>query len=108
MPDSVVDPWHPKISEHCAVTAGTLRHVDAVRDALADALEYRGRLPSDVLEIEGMSGKKYRFFINNLIARLGQGERASYLDVGSWKGSTFCSAICGNNAKALDSQSPAR
>lgn len=45
-------------------------------------------------DIEGMSGQRYRTFINELIASLG--ERARYLEIGSWKGSTLAAAIEGN------------
>jgi hypothetical protein len=48
--------------------------------------------------IEGMSGKKYRFFINTLIKTLGD---TSYLEVGSWAGSTLCSAVHGNKVRAV-------
>ncbi len=48
--------------------------------------------------INGMSGKKYRFFINSLIGLLGD---ASYLEVGAWAGSTLCSAIHGNKVRAV-------
>ena len=48
--------------------------------------------------IDGMSGKKYRYFINTLVGSL---EDARYLEVGSWMGSTLCSAIHGNKVKAV-------
>jgi len=43
--------------------------------------------------MEGMSGRKYRMFINNLIGSL---PNARYLEIGSWTGSTSCSALFGN------------
>jgi hypothetical protein len=48
--------------------------------------------------IIGMSGKKYRLFINSLIHVL---PNARYLEVGSWGGSTLCSAIHNNNVWAV-------
>jgi hypothetical protein len=48
--------------------------------------------------MHGMSGKKYRYMINNLV---GATPDARYLEIGSWKGSTACSAIYGNTCKAL-------
>ncbi len=48
--------------------------------------------------IDGMSGKKYRYFINTLVASL---DDPRYLEVGSWMGSTLCSAIHGNKVKAV-------
>lgn len=58
-----------------------------------DALALKHKLSSDVLTMEGMSGRKYRYFINNLIGGLNQ---PRYLEVGSWMGSTACAAIYGN------------
>lgn len=51
-----------------------------------------------IYSIDGMSGKKYRYFINTLIAAL---DDARYLEVGSWMGSTLCSAVHGNRVKAV-------
>jgi len=73
---------------------GLARHVN---DAFQSALAERSDLDPAVLDIEGMSGTKYRHFINNLIRAL-KGER--YLEVGSWAGSTLCSAINGNSVRA--------
>jgi hypothetical protein len=70
----------------------------AVKTALADALAGKGKLPPHVLEMEGMSGVKYRRFINNLVQNV---VNPRYLEVGSWAGSTLCSAIQGNDVTAL-------
>ena len=51
-----------------------------------------------IYSIDGMSGKKYRFFINNLVRTVAN---PRYLEVGSWAGSTLCSAINGNNVIAV-------
>ena len=51
-----------------------------------------------IYSIDGMSGKKYRYFINTLMASLGP---TRYLEVGSWMGSTLCSAIHGNKVTAV-------
>ena len=50
-----------------------------------------------ILEMNGMSGKKYRHFINNLIGKVND---PRYLEIGCWKGSTSCSAICNNDVVA--------
>lgn len=55
------------------------------------------KLPSWILEMDGMSGKKYRNFINNLVSKI---ENPRYLEIGCWKGSTSCSAIYGNEVVA--------
>ncbi len=48
--------------------------------------------------IPGMSGQRYRRFINHLIGAL---EHPSYLEVGLWAGSTLCSAIARNHVRAV-------
>lgn len=71
---------------------------DAVRGAMNDAINLQGKLSDFVLDIEGMSGRKFRYFINNLLGRI---YNPRYLEVGSWAGSTFCSAIYGNTLRAV-------
>ena len=50
-------------------------------------------LNPNILTMDGMSGKKFRTFINNLVK---QTPDARYLEIGSWYGSTACSAMNGN------------
>ena len=51
-----------------------------------------------MLDINGMSGRKYRIFINSLISQI---EDASYLEIGTWSGSTLCSAVNRNRVRAV-------
>lgn len=65
---------------------------------IEDCLENNtSKLPNWILEMDGMSGRKYRHFINNLVNSL---EDPRYLEIGCWKGSTSCSAIFGNEVKS--------
>ncbi|MCF8532028.1 MAG: hypothetical protein K9G48_03410 [Reyranella sp.] len=48
--------------------------------------------------MQGLSGRRYRAFINNLIDAL---PRPRYLEIGAWAGSTLCSAIFGNKVEAV-------
>jgi len=57
-------------------------------------LQEESKIPQWIIEMNGMSGKKYRHFINNLISQI---ENPRYLEIGCWKGSTSCSAIYNNN-----------
>lgn len=50
-----------------------------------------------IIKMEGMSGTKTRHFYNNLLSL----EDSRYLEIGTWKGSSVCSAMCGNKAKVL-------
>jgi hypothetical protein len=72
---------------------------DKVNAALKDAVAQTELKTKDSFySIRGMSGKKYRYFINTLIRSLSD---ARYLEIGSWMGSTLCSAIHGNKVKAV-------
>jgi hypothetical protein len=72
--------------------------------SIEKALALDHKLPDWISGMSGMSGKKYRYFVNNLIASLSD---ARYLEVGSWMGSTACSAAYGNklNITCIDNWS---
>jgi hypothetical protein len=72
--------------------------VESVRHALDLAIAGVTKLPPEVLAISGMSGRKYRYFINSLVEGL---PTSRYLEIGSWAGSTLCSAIFGNDVEAV-------
>lgn len=62
-------------------------------------------LRGGIYEIEGMSGRRYRQFINLLLRGI---DNPAYLEVGVWRGSTLCSAIYQNErvrAVAIDNWS---
>lgn len=61
---------------------------------LAEKLDHK--LTDFVMNMEGMSGRKYRTLINRLIENT---QDARYLEIGSWRGSTSCSAMDGNTVK---------
>lgn len=67
-----------------------------LRHALIRALALDTKLPGWIVNMEGMSGRKYRYLINNLIGSI---SNPRYLEVGSWQGSTACSAAYGNKLK---------
>lgn len=69
-----------------------------LRDSLMHALAIDTKVPDWIVKMPGMSGKKYRYLINFLIEKI---ENARYLEVGSWAGSTACSAMSGNIVTAL-------
>lgn len=51
------------------------------------------KLTQDVLDIHGITSNKVRCFLNNICNIDG----AKYLEIGVFRGATFCSAIYGNN-----------
>lgn len=69
---------------------------DLVPAALSKAIANESKLSDEIRSIEGMSGQKYRSFINNLISSLSD---ARYLEVGSWAGSTATAALYQNSVK---------
>jgi hypothetical protein len=75
----------------------TSKLADNIKSSFDRAIAADHKLPNNVLRMQGMSGIKYRMLINNLIASIGD---ARYLEVGSWSGSTACSAIYGNAVTA--------
>ena len=68
-----------------------------VEDSLSKADNYESGLTDETLDIEGMSGRKTRHFYNNLCAA----SDVRYLEIGTWKGSTFCAAMYNNNITCL-------
>lgn len=56
------------------------------------------KIPDWIRFMPGMSGRKYRYLINNLVSLI---KDARYLEIGSWTGSTVCSAIYGNKVKTV-------
>lgn len=81
-----------KFDSGCAHT-----YINAVKDSFDKALNYESKLPPWILNIHGMSGKKYRHFINNLVSLI---SNCRYLEIGSWKGSTLCSALFNNEVSS--------
>jgi hypothetical protein len=71
---------------------------DKVRVAFNSTMTGDNKVSAEILNLKGMSGRKYRIFINNLISVI---EDPRYLEVGAWMGSTLCSAIYKNKVRAL-------
>ena len=75
-----------------------------LKRAMEKSLALEHKLDDFVIQMPGMSGRKYRYFINNLIEMISEEPAhagARYLEVGSWKGSTACSAMYKNNVGIL-------
>lgn len=64
--------------------------------SMADQLDHK--LSYHVLNMMGMSGRKYRTLINRLVEITPD---ARYLEIGSWRGSTACSAMYANKLTAV-------
>lgn len=68
--------------------------INHVKSSLDIAEGDKTVLSRDVLLMEGMTGLRTRMFYNAICAPYGGGVR--YLEVGTWKGSSFISAMYGN------------
>lgn len=84
------------------ITQGGTGEKTVLTEALAQAIELgkqrKSKLQKEVIAMIGMSGQMYRHFVNNLIELMPD---ARYLEIGSWAGSTMCSAINGNAVTAF-------
>jgi hypothetical protein len=68
-----------------------------VEMAFKNASLDKSKLTDEILNMDGMSGKMTRHFYNNLLDR----DDVRYLEIGTWKGSSVCSAMCGNKANVV-------
>ena len=66
--------------------------------ALFKSLAMDTKISDEIKFMSGMSGRKYRYLINNLVSLI---NNPRYLEIGSWAGSTACSALYGNEVKAV-------
>ena len=67
------------------------QHIDL---CLQNAEAGQSKINSDILAMDGMTGTKTRHFYNNLLNTVD----ARYLEIGTWKGSSVCSAMNSNTA----------
>jgi hypothetical protein len=74
-----------------------------VTESIEKAEKLESKLTGDVLKLPGYSGLKVKHFLNNLLTE----RKLNYLEVGVFRGSTFCSALYNNtqNAYAIDNWS---
>jgi hypothetical protein len=73
------------------------KYRSAVRSAFEKAENNLSKITPEIIRMEGMSGTKTRHFYNNLLSM----DDARYLEIGTWKGSSVCSAMCGNSASVV-------
>ncbi len=69
-------------------------HID---DSITKANKLESKITDDILNIDGMTGKKTRHFYNNILNM----DDARYFEIGTWKGSSVCSAMFGNKAEII-------
>ena len=67
-----------------------------IKLSFEESLSQKKIINNFVSEMKGLSGRKYRSLINSLISKI---KNPSYLEIGSWLGSTTCSAALNNDLK---------
>jgi hypothetical protein len=72
-------------------------YIDHVTKSMKDATLKISKITPDILNMEGMSGMLTRHFYNNIMSM----DDARYLEIGTWKGSSVCSAMCNNKATVV-------
>ncbi|RPJ56242.1 MAG: hypothetical protein EHM12_10620 [Dehalococcoidia bacterium] len=77
-----------------------LKQIEIVREAIMMAESGKSKLTKEILSLEGWSSDLNRHFLNNILELRGKG--CNYLETGTWKGSTFISAMYKNsNVKGI-------
>jgi hypothetical protein len=66
-------------------------------NAFENAENNKSKITNEIISMDGMTGTKTRHFYNNLL----NFNDARYLEVGTWKGSSVCSAMCDNSALVI-------
>jgi hypothetical protein len=70
---------------------------ELIENSLKNAENNISKINDEIIKMQGMSGTKTRHFYNNLLNI----EDARFLEIGTWKGSSVCSAMYGNKAKVI-------
>jgi 4-hydroxyphenylpyruvate dioxygenase-like putative hemolysin len=71
--------------------------IDHLKMCFENAQLDKSKCSVEILKLDGMSGRRTRHFYNNLLTL----PDARYLEIGTWKGSSVCSAMFENNANVV-------
>lgn len=72
-------------------------YTEHVKKSMVNARHDVSRITPEILSMSGMSGSKTRHFYNNIMSM----KDARYLEIGTYKGSSVCSAMCNNTADVI-------
>jgi predicted O-methyltransferase YrrM len=72
-------------------------YIDHVENSILKAEQHQSKLHQGILAIQGMSGSKTRHLYNNICSLTRPKHKTKYLEVGTWMGSSFVSAVYGND-----------
>lgn len=73
------------------------KYIQQIEQSVTAAEQYSSKIDKGVFTIEGFTGQKTLHFYNNLLGM----DDVRYLEIGSWRGSSTCAALCGNAATAV-------
>ena len=74
-----------------------INYIEHVKQSFVNSDYDISQINEEILHIEGMTGLKTRHLYNNILDM----KDARYLEIGTWKGSSVCSAMIGNNATVV-------
>lgn len=73
------------------------KYIDHINLSFTNAENNISKICNEIITMEGMTGTKTRHFYNNLLSMVD----SRYLEIGTWKGSSVCSAMYRNNASVI-------
>lgn len=73
------------------------KYINHIEKCLEKAEKSMSKINQEIISLDGMSGTKTRHFYNNILSI----DDARYLEIGTWKGSSVCSAMFENQSKVL-------
>ena len=78
----------------------SIQLIEHIKQSFEKAENKKSQINNDIINMEGMTGIYTRHFYNNLLSI----DNINYLEVGTWKGSSVCSAMFNNksNVVAID------
>ena len=65
-----------------------------INESFYESLSLQSKINCWLKNLDGLSGKKYRYLLNNLVSKFSE---PKYLEIGSWTGSTACAASFKND-----------
>ncbi len=73
------------------------KYIEIIDNAFLNANNNNSKINSDIINLDGTTGLKTRHFYNNIL----NFDDARYLEIGTWRGSSVCSAMFNNNATVV-------
>lgn len=91
------DCWKCHYCEDVVSAKTKNKFISSINNAIEKSMDHTSKLSENTLQIEGLTSHKIKHFLNNLC----ETKDVRYLEIGTWHGATFCSALEGNNIQAV-------